>query len=469
MNVRDSEMVGVLLQRHGYALTEDESEADIVIVNTCSVREKAEEKALGKLGLLIASKREHPDRIIGVIGCMVQRMKHDIMARVKGLDFAVGTYRLSTVPSVVDAVRETGAPLIDVSNGHSPERCDYTDPDTHRKGFVSAFINILFGCDRRCTYCIVPEVRGRERSRPAKDIIEEAELLVRNGVKEITLLGQSVMSYGQRNQVWPEEYHSELGFVEPLPRLLEALNRINGLERLRFTSGHPSGCTDELVRAMVELPVVCEHLHLPVQSGSDRILKRMKRGYLTGDYRAAVVRLRSAIPHFALTTDIIVGFPLETMDDFETTRAFMNEIKFDNAFIFKYNPRPGTPAASWTDDISAEEKLRRNYVLLNDQNQLSLSLNETWVRKDVEVLVEGKSKRNASRWSGRTRTNTIVVFDAAPGIEAGDTVTVTIDRARAQTLYGRVKTRNLPAAGWSACSGKLDMKGCLSLCRNWHR
>lgn len=456
MNERDSEMVEVLLERHGYILTCRESEADIVIVNTCSVREKAEQKALGKLGLLIASKREHPGRIVGAIGCMVQRRRSDILHKLTGLDFAIGTHRLSTVPSVLDAVRAGHYPFIDVSGDTATPlkagqaEClprswrgrGYIAHDTHRKGLVSAFINILLGCDRRCTYCVVPEVRGREWSRSAADVIQEADFLVHNGVKEITLLGQSIMSYGQRNRVWTTNDDSKTGFKEPLPRLLEALNGMNGLNRVRFTSGHPSGFTEELVRAMAELPVVCEHIHLPLQSGSDRILKRMDRGYLTQDYRAAVARLRAAIPRVAVTTDVIVGFPSETADDFEMTRAFMDEIGFDNAFVFKYNPRPNTPAAEWVDDVSEDEKLKRNYMLLDDQNQRSLKLNQARIKREVEVLVEGKSKRNASRWSGRTRTNTIVVFDALTRISPGQIVTVKIDRAGAQTLYGRFETGN---------------------------
>ncbi|MFC1461190.1 tRNA (N6-isopentenyl adenosine(37)-C2)-methylthiotransferase MiaB [Verrucomicrobiota bacterium] len=448
MNERDSEMVGVLLQRQGYALTRSESGADIVIVNTCSVRGKAEEKALGKLGLLVASKQNHPGRIVGAVGCMVQRLGHDILRKVRGLDFAVGTHRLWTVPSVVDAVREGHGPIIDVSGADdrsdsalgAPRVSPESVVNTHEKGVVSAFINVLFGCDRRCTYCVVPEVRGKEWSRPAQDVIKEADTRARNGVKEITLLGQSVMSYGRRNRVWTQDYPSEMGLTEPLPRLLEALNGIRGLARVRFTSGHPSGCTEELVRAMVELPAVCEHVHFPVQSGSDRILERMNRGYVTKDFRAAAARLRAAIPHVAVTTDVIVGFPSETVDDFEMTRAFMEEIGFDNAFVFKYSSRPGTPAAEWADDVSEKEKFRRNHVILDDQNRRSLKLNQAWIGREVEVLVAGKSKRNASRWSGRTRTNKIVVFDALTMHTAGELVMVTVDRAGEQTLYGRVKT-----------------------------
>jgi len=434
MNERDSEMVGVVLTRHGYALTDRESEADVIVVNTCSVRGKAEDKAIGKLRLLIARKGHPPNRIVGAIGCMVQRMKDDLMRQVPGLHFALGTRRLWTLPSVIDAIRAGQGPLVDVSE--DDQRRDW---DTHEAGAQSAFINILFGCDRRCTYCIVPDVRGHEWSRPGADILDETRYLIETGVKEITLLGQSVMSYGQSNAAWPPDARSARGFTEPLPRLLEALCGLEGLRRLRFFSGHPSGCTQELARAMAELPPVCEHLHMPLQSGSDRILKLMNRGYTAADYRTAVARLRAAVPRVALTTDVIVGFPTETQEDFELTRALMEEIGFDNSFIFKYNPRPGTPAAEWPDDVPEAEKLRRNHVLLEEQDVWGRRLNERDVGGAVEVLVEGVSKRNPDRFTGRSRTHKSVIFDPVPGVMAGDIVTVHIDRAAPQTLYGTVR------------------------------
>ena len=432
MNERDSEAIGALLTRAGYTLVDDEAQADIVIVNTCSVREKAEDKAIGKLGLL-ASERWRQGRIVGAVGCMVQRLGTAAAERVKGLDFAVGPHRLATLPAVIEAVRAGQGPVIDAGEPGATGREVLTG---HLAGGRSAFVNILLGCDRYCTYCIVPYVRGHEWSRPGENVLREVQSLAAQGVREVTLLGQSVMSYGRRQPVWPEAHVSARGFAEPLPRLLEAVAGVPGIRRIRFTSGHPSGCTDELARAMAEVPGVCDHLHLPVQSGSDRVLARMRRGYTAGDYLASVARLRARVPTLALTTDVIVGFPGETEEDFEATRRLMEAARFDNAFIFKYSPREGTPAASWPDDVPAGEKLRRNHVLLRDQDRRGLALNRAAVGTTVEVMAEGPSLRNAERWAGRSSTNKIVVFEPRAGIGAGDIVRVHIERAAAQTLYG---------------------------------
>jgi tRNA-2-methylthio-N6-dimethylallyladenosine synthase len=435
MNVRDSESVAVLLVRRGFELAESESEADLIIVNSCSVRGKAEDKAIGKLGILCATKRKYPDRVIGVMGCMVQRLHESLFKKIPLLDFAVGTHRFSRIPAVVDFVKSGQKHVLDI--GIEDE--DFEALSGHTENALSAFVNVLFGCDRRCAYCIVPDVRGHERSRLGENVVSEVKSLVENGTKEVMLLGQSVMMYGRSNEVWPDDYVSAHGFVEPFSRLLEAVCAVEGLERVRFTSSHPSGCTKELAEVMRKLPKLCAHLHLPVQSGSDRILKSMRRGYTADDYRKAVKLLRAARPDIALTTDIIVGFPSETEAEFEETRAFMEEIGFDNSFIFKYSSRPSTPAADWDDDVSDEEKMRRNKVLLVDQQARGARINERLVGKTVEVLATGPSLRNAARWSGRSGTNKIVVFDPPKGIKAGDLVKVKIDRAMPQTIYGKVE------------------------------
>ena len=442
MNERDSEMVAVLLQRHGYALAEHESQADVVIVNTCSVRAKAEDKAIGKLRMLIAARQEHPDRIVGAVGCMVQRLKEELLRQVPGLDFAVGTHVLTRVPAILAAVRADRRAILDVALADDPY-----DGHTHLPGEISAFVNILFGCNRHCAYCVVPAVRGGEWSRPARDVIAEVRQLVAHGVREVTLLGQSIMAYGRQTPVgdqtpvWEAENRSPRGFTEPLPRLLEALNAIPGLSRLRFTSGHPCGCSAELARTFAELPAVCEHLHLPVQSASDRILRRMRRGYTVGEYRAAVRRLQAAAPRIVLTTDVIVGFPTETPEEFDMTRAFLEEIGFDNVYIFKYNPRPDTPAAQWSDDVSAKEKLRRNHALLEDQGRRSQAFHQAFVGQTCEVLVKGPSLRNKARWAGRTRQNILTVFEAMPGLKAGDIVMLRVAQATAQALYGTIESK----------------------------
>jgi len=434
MNERDSEAIGALLARAGHRLTADEAEADVVVVNTCSVRGKAEDKAAGKLRLLVSPRFGRAGRIVGAVGCMVQRLGPEGLADLKGLDFAVGTHRLHTLPAVIEAVRAGRGPVFDTGCGE--DESEFLAG--HLAGGVSAFVNILLGCDRHCAYCIVPAVRGREWSRSAANVLKEVAGVAQAGVSEITLLGQSVMSYGRANPVWPEGHVSPRGFAEPLPRLLEAVTNVPGVRRVRFTSGHPSGCTGELARCMATLPAVCDHLHLPVQSGSDRILKAMRRGYTARDYLEAVARLRAAVPSLALTTDVIVGFPGETAEDFERTRELMEAARFDNAFIFKYSPREGTPAAALADDVPAEEKRRRNHVLLADQDRRGLDLNGRLVGRVVETLAEGPSLRNKTRWAGRTTTNKIVVFDPSAGLEAGAIVRVLVERARPQTLYGRL-------------------------------
>ena len=432
MNERDSEAIGALLVRHGYQLTADEAMADIILVNTCSIRGKAEDKALGKLRLMAVLKRDRPSLMVGAVGCMVQRLGPEILKKVKGLDLAVGTHRLNALPALIEAVANGQGPVVDTGEA---------DRETealagHLGGSLSAYVNILLGCDRHCAYCIVPTVRGTEWSRPAESVLREVGALAAQGCREVTLLGQSVMSYGKKNPVWVDSYRSERGFVEPLPRLLEAVSQVPGIRRIRFTSGHPTGCSVEIARAMGEIPGVCDHLHLPVQSGSDRILEKMRRGYTAEDYLAAVRRLRDSVPTLALTSDVIVGFPGETEEDFEATRRLMAAARFDNAFIFKYSPREGTPAAEWADDIPEEEKLRRNHVILADQDVLGEGLNRACIGKTVEVLVEGPSLRNKERWAGRSSTNKITIFDPSERVQVGDIVHVHIEKVGAQTLYG---------------------------------
>ena len=449
MNVRDSEAVAEALVAAGHQLVADEYGADLVIVNTCSVRAKAEEKALGKLGLLCASKRDRPRRIVGVMGCMAQRLGPSIFERVPTLDFSVGCRAARLIPSVVADIEAGG----EGQRWLTTDISDHDVPHGHINTDLSAFVTVLLGCNRRCSYCIVPDARGPEYSRPAKEIIDEVACLAKRGVREVTLLGQSVLNYGrQREQVWDEPATLGAAFTEPFPRLLEAVAKVPGICRVRFTSGHPSGCTEELARAFRDIPQVCPHLHLPVQSGSDRILKAMRRGYTAEQYLAAVERLRSFVPDIAITTDIIVGFPGETDADFEATRELMRKARFDNSFIFKFSPRPGTPAAQMPDDVSAEEKDRRNKVLLADQDDIGVANNALWIGREVEVLAEGPSLRNQSRWSGRCGQNKVVIFDPEPGVKRGDLVKVEIGRANPQTLFGEVRgvfmsSRLLPVGG----------------------
>ena len=436
MNVRDSEAVEALLVAAGHERAASEAEAEVVIVNSCTVRQKAEEKAVGKAGNLIAAKK-----VTGLMGCAVKRMGADVFRRLPKLDFAVGPRRFGLVPRLIDRVVNGGEHgILEVGDDEVPTGMDaHTDLPGGAAAFQS-YVTVLLGCDNRCSYCIVPDVRGHEYSRPAREVVAEVGALARRGVSEVCLLGQSVLRYGVRNPAWDErDAPSPGGYTEAFPRLLEAISAIPGIKRIRFTSAHPKGCTDELIRAFREFPQVCRHLHLPVQSGSDRILAEMGRRYTREEYLAAVRALREFDPEFSVTTDVIVGYPGETEEDFEATRSLMDEAGFDNSFVFKYSQRPGTRSAMLPDDVPTEEKERRNQVLLDDQERRGQMRNERLVGTVREVLAEGPSKRNAARWSGRDGGNRIVVWDAAPGAAQpppGTQVGVRVTEAHPQVLVG---------------------------------
>ena len=420
MNVSDSEAVEALMLAAGHEKAANEDEAEVVIVNSCTVRQKAEEKAVGKAGNLIAAKK-----VTGLMGCAVKRMGADVFKRLPKLDFAVAPRAFGLIPRIL---AEGKFPRLELGDDVAPECLA-----AHVDGGWQAFVTVLLGCDNRCSYCIVPDVRGHEYSRPAKEVIAEVAALARRGVKEVCLLGQSVLRYGIRNEAW------EAGAGEPFPRLLRALAEIEGIERIRFTSAHPSGCTDELVQVYKDCPKVCRHLHLPVQSGSDRILKEMGRRYTRAEYLAAIRKLRDFDPEFAITTDVIVGYPGETEADFEATRSLMEEAGFDNAFVFKYSPRPGTRSAQLPDDVPTAEKERRDQVLLADQEARGQRRNAALVGTVREVLAEGPSKRNPARWSGRDGGNRIVVWDrdaAARAPALGERVQLRITAAHPQILIG---------------------------------
>ncbi len=429
MNVRDSEAAEALLVAAGHEKAASEDDADLVIVNSCTVRQKAEEKAVGKVGNLIAAKK-----LTGLMGCAVKRLGEDVFRKLPKLDFAVGPRAIGLIPRIV---AEGRFPRLELGEDLMPEALA-----AHvEEGGFQAFVTVLVGCDNRCSYCIVPDVRGHEYSRPAREIVAEVRSLAAHGVSEVCLLGQSVLRYGMRNPAWDErDAPSPGGYTEAFPRLLEAVASVPGIRRIRFTSAHPKGCTDELLRAYREFPQVCRHLHLPVQSGSDRVLSEMGRRYTRGEYLAAVRKLRDFDPEFAVTTDVIVGYPGETDADFEDTRSLMEEAGFDNAFVFKYSPRPGTRSALLEDNVPTAEKERRDQVLLADQERRGQERNERLVGTVREVLVEGPSKRNKSRWSGRDGGNRIVVWDCDEGSspKIGDIVRVSITEAHPQILLGKI-------------------------------
>ena len=442
MNVRDSEAVEALLVAAGHEKAANESEAELVIVNSCTVRDMAERKAVGKCGNLIAAKEGRGKtvaphvKVVGLMGCAVKRMGADVFKSLPKLDFAVGPRRFGVIPRLVERCLAGETRILELPDDDEVP----TGMDAHGGGnsFLS-YVTVLLGCDNRCSYCIVPDVRGHEYSRPAREVVAEVRALAARGVKEVCLLGQSVLRYGVRNAAWgPDDPPSPGGYTEAFPRLLEALNAIDGLARIRFTSAHPKGCTDELVRAYADFPKVCRHLHLPVQSGSDRVLKEMGRRYTRAEYLAAVAKLRAFDPEFAVTTDVIVGYPGETEEDFEATRALMEEAGFDNAFVFKYSPRPGTRSAALVDDVPTEEKERRDQVLLADQQVRGQARNDRLVGTVREVLAEGPSLRNAARWSGRDGGNRIVVFEPAGTLATGQSVRVRIREAHPQILIGDI-------------------------------
>ncbi len=428
MNVRESEAVEALLLAAGHEKAADEASAELIIINSCTVRQKAEEKAIGKSGNMIAA-----GKITGLMGCAVKRLGKDVFKRLPGLSFAVGPRAFGLIPQII---AEKKFPMLELGEDLIPSGLDahtYT-------GAFQAFVTILIGCDNRCSYCIVPDVRGHEYSRPAREVIAEVKVLVAHGVKEVCLLGQSVLRYGKRNAAWDEkDAPSPHGFREHFPRLLEALAAIPGLERIRFTSAHPQGCTDELIRCYELFPQICRHLHLPVQSGSDRLLLEMGRHYTRAEYLTAVRKLRALDPEFAVTTDVIVGYPGETAEDFAATRSLMDEAGFDNSFIFKYSPRPGTRSAQLPDDVTVAQKEERDQILLADQEARGQARNERLIGTTREVLVEGPSKRNPRRLAGRDGGNRIVVWEAPEGAipVAGTRVRILIEEAHPQTLIGK--------------------------------
>ena len=434
MNERDSEALAGALSRRGYLLTSEEGDADILIFNTCSVREQAERKAIGKLGILKRLKKVRPDIFIGIMGCMAQKRGEELLQSIPHLDFAVGTEQLGKIPDLIDdLVRKRRRGLL-LDESHE----ELTGVEDHllEANPVSAYISITRGCNRFCSYCIVPYVRGREKSRKQEDIVAEAAGLVAAGVKEIMLLGQNVAAFGMDGDLRPPPPG-----LSPFAELLEALNQVEGLRRIRFTSPYPSYFNDRLIEAIASLPKVCHGIHLPLQSGSDRILKLMNRQYGAEQYLDIVRKLKALIPDVSFSTDIIVGFPGESDEDFAATRKVMAEVGFDNAYIFKYSPREGTPAALMDGQLPQEVKEDRNQILLADLAAGTASANAAYEGKTLEVLAEGVSKRNGERWSGRTSNNKNVIFDPVNDLRPGDLLSVEITHTTAVSLFGQIKDK----------------------------
>lgn len=398
MNEHDSEKLAGMLGEMGYTLAASQEESDFILLNTCCVRENAEQKVYGHLGALKKYKTERPDMVIGICGCMMQQNQvvETVKKKYRQVGLIFGTHNLYKFPELLYETMTRGKRSVEVWEHEGAIAEDI--PITRRDG-LKAYVNVMYGCNNFCSYCIVPYVRGRERSRLPEDIIKEVKDLVSEGFKEVTLLGQNVNSYGL-------DFDSGISFA----KLLGLVNEVDGIGRIRFTTSHPKDLSDELIYAVRDLDKVCKHIHLPFQSGSTKILKDMNRKYTKEYYIALVDRIKENIPDVGLTTDIIVGYPGETEVDFQDTLDVVKHVKFDQSFTFLYSKRTGTPAATREDQVLPEERRERFQRLLDLQEIISLELNETYAEKTVKVLVEGPSKNKAEYLTGRTDSNKIVNF-----------------------------------------------------------
>ncbi len=423
MNEHDSEILLGLLVQMGYEKTDDLSKADLILLNTCCIREKAESKVLSHLGELRRLKNDNPELIIGVCGCMMQQvgMIEKIKTSAPHVQLLFGTHNLHKLPEFIYRLITNSEQQMEIL---PKETAIQEGLPTKREFPFKALVNIIYGCNNFCTYCIVPYVRGRERSRQINDIVEEVKNLVADGVVEITLLGQNVNSYGK-------DLKDGTNFALLLTKLCE----IDGLKRIRYMTSHPKDLTEELIQTVARHPKICSHFHLPVQSGSSAILKAMNRGYTKEDYLLLVEKIRHYLPKAAITTDIIVGFPNETEEDFLETIDLVQKVQFDNAFSFIYSKRAGTPAARMQDDVSLEEKKERLQRLNDVLGDYAKAINETYVHQVIEILVEGVSKNNANMLSGKTASNKTVIF-AGDAALVGQFVLVEITEAQTWILKG---------------------------------
>ena len=432
MNERDSEAVAALLRARGYRMVANEHDCDILLLNTCSVRDAAEQKAIGKAANVAGQRRRNPDFILGILGCMAQNRGVELLDRLPDVDLIVGTQKFHQVPDYLDnlrAAQAAGVPLGETIVDIAEEAGSQNTIRDHvlEEKQVSAFVSIQQGCNMDCAFCIVPKTRGDERSRPMDEIVRECEQLAERGVKEITLLGQIVTSYGRRD-------YEHTGGITPFVQLLERVNAIPGLQRIRFTSPHPRGFKEDLIAAYGRLEKLCEYVHLPLQSGSNRILREMNRPYTRERYQQIVDDLRTAQPGMYFSTDVIVGFPGETDEDFAQTRELFEACNYDMAYVFKYSIRTGTPAATLADQVPDEVKEARNQVLLKILEQNSIRRNAALVGTTLEVLVEGADKKGLG-FTGRTRGNRVVHFAADERL-IGELVQVKIERTSTAVLYG---------------------------------
>ena len=463
MNERDSEQVARMFVEGGYTLTLEEQEADAILVNTCSVRDQAEQKALGKMGMMGKHRERRGHVVYGFMGCMAQSRGEELFERIPHLDLVVGTQKYHRVFGYVDgilrkrlegrmdevglemeSVRVEDAPAEWEQGGARGEAVLDTGEEEGSQNTIrdhvaeerqpTAFVSIMQGCNMRCSFCIVPDTRGKERGRPIPDVVEEVRRLADSGTKEVTLLGQIVNLYGR----------TEFPKVEgksPFVQLLEAVHEVDGIERIRFTSPHPIGYRDDLVAAFTYLPKLCSHIHFPMQSGSDRILKAMRRPYRNEKFITICEKMKAARADLAITTDIIVGFPTETEEDFQATVDCVKRLQFDNSFIFRYSKRKDTPAAEMEGQIPERVKEERNQELLKIQGEIATRKNAALIGTRQEILCTGPSKTNKERLSGRTTQNKIVIFDGDETRLTGEILEVEIEDSTGFTLFGEIVTR----------------------------
>lgn len=443
MNERDSEIIEQLLSPSGYVSVAKMDDADLIIINTCSIRAKAEQKVYSLLGLLRQSKLKKPSLLIGVTGCVAQQEGAIIQRRMPHVDLVVGTQQIYHIPEMLNKIEKDGASIKPAVNLDSSFlippfhryllNSDKTVPSPAPRDFKK-FVTIMQGCNNYCSYCVVPFTRGREISRPVSDILEEVQLLISQGINEITLLGQNVNSYGQTNPV----AKSQVNFAD----LLREVSSVSGLKRLRFTTSNPKDLSDDLMRCFAEIDLLCPQFHLPVQSGSDHVLKMMNRKYTISDYLLQVDTLRKYRPDLALSTDIIVGFPGETDDDFEATMHLLNKVRFHSSFSFKYSDRPGTRSAEFENKVDEAVKSTRLACFQARQDEISQERNREYVGSEMEIIVEGKGKNDL--FYGRTVSNHIVHFPSSATCDPGhgDTITVQITLAGHHSLTGEMKGVN---------------------------
>jgi tRNA-2-methylthio-N6-dimethylallyladenosine synthase len=417
MNVHDSEKIAGIFSEYGYEEAHGVKDADVIVINTCSVRQKAEQKFYSELGRLKAVKKRNPNLKIAVAGCIAQQKGSALFERFPYVDFIFGPQNIDSLQKWIkgDSLR--------MALDNNPEYHTKTLP-LKREGQVRAWVSIMYGCDNFCSYCVVPYTRGRERSRPSRDICNEIQNLASQGYKEVTLLGQNVNSYGK-------------GLTEKIdfPDLLRMIHDIQGIERIRFVTSHPRDLSEKLIETMRDLPKICEHIHLPIQAGSDKILSLMNRGYTYRQYKEKIDMLRDAIPDITITTDVIVGFPGETEEDFKCTITALREIQFDGIFAFKYSKRPDTKALSLPGHIDEKVKSQRLSMVLDLQDSITYKKNKLLEGEILEVLVEGVSETDSEKLTGRTRSNKIVNFYGDPN-SIGNLVMIKILEARQHSLYG---------------------------------